>query len=148
MYEPGYSYYDDEQATEGNPNGYGYRNGRWVGYTPAQMPLIQPVTPSIGPQPGPIITAPPEAPSLHKKTNSHSYGEFLACSVPQGIENLNGMAKPMLAAISGSLVGLRTGRPWMTIGGLAAFAGVTMGPALKTRAECNEQVGGVIPNPF
>lgn len=111
------------------------------------LPLLQPVTPTVVPS-GPKIEGLPEPPSLEKKTNSHSYLEFLACSVPQGIENLEKMRKPMTVAIAGALTGLRTGRPWMIVAGFAGFAGVTMGPALKTRAECNERVGGVIPNPF
>ncbi len=148
MYEPGFEYYDDGQSTEGNPNGFGYRNGRWVGYTPVQMPQLQPISPTVGPPPGPIVTAPPEPLSLQKKTNSHSYLEFLACTIPDAITNSEAAAIPFALATRGMAQGLLTGNYVKATAAVVVVAALLLVPAIETRHKCNEIVGGVIPKPF
>ncbi|HKD79705.1 MAG TPA: RHS repeat-associated core domain-containing protein [Candidatus Angelobacter sp.] len=130
---------------------FGVGKGGWVNYSnPTLLPNLIPATPTVSsiPPAVPEMTAIPPLPSLEKRTNSHSYLEFLSCSMPQMVENLQKNSKAMVAVINGTLIaGVVTKKPAFVVGGFGAFVGLTMVPALETRAKCNDIVGGVIPRP-
>jgi RHS repeat-associated protein len=114
-----------------------------IAYLSGVRPVVVPSGPVVKPLP-PL--APP--PSLNKITNSHSYAEFLACTIPQGIELYQKNGKALAFLVTAGEAGALSRKPWITVTSLAVFASLTVAPALRTRDECNEQVGGVIPNPF
>lgn len=92
MYQPGFYYYDDEQATKENPDGFGYRNGRWVGYTTVQMPGTGATAPNNCPPPFVCNPLPP-APGFKvgpppRPTKPHV--SFAGCMTGQLIHNFIG----------------------------------------------------------
>jgi hypothetical protein len=63
------------------------------------------------------------------------------------VDNLESMGRPMAALISATLYAGSKGNIVGLAAGFSAFIGITVVPAVQTRAKCNDIVGGVIPRP-
>jgi RHS repeat-associated protein len=136
FYIPGFNYTRDNGFT------FGLATGIWINYNSSLLIYLQPVTPTVGP----ILTTvgpAPTLPSLDKVTNSHSYRGYLACMVPDAIDNGKATAVSIGLAVTAMGQGLSTGNMRKAVTGLVLFGSLTLGPAIKTHNKCTDVVSGV-----